>query len=73
MREVTEYIKKQKNPQKSICNKLRRIILKTFPDFLRACFQYFCDFFKGFLAFFVVKYAYFKFKGILNKNLSFSI
>ncbi len=28
---VTEYIEKQKSPQKEICRKLRRIILKTFP------------------------------------------
>jgi len=30
-KEVTEYIKKMKNPQKQICNKLRRILLKTLP------------------------------------------
>lgn len=30
-KEVTEYIKKQKSPQKEILKKLRRIILKTFP------------------------------------------
>ncbi|MBW2977519.1 DUF1801 domain-containing protein [Candidatus Woesearchaeota archaeon] len=29
--EVTAYIKKQKSPQKEICAKLRRLILKTFP------------------------------------------
>lgn len=28
---VDEYIKKQKSPQKEICARLRRIILKTFP------------------------------------------
>jgi len=28
---VTEYIEKQKSPQKEICKKLRQIILKTFP------------------------------------------
>lgn len=28
---VTAYIEKQKSPQKEICKKLRRIILKTFP------------------------------------------
>ncbi|MBN2015271.1 DUF1801 domain-containing protein [Candidatus Dojkabacteria bacterium] len=31
-KEVTEYIKKQKSPQKEISLKLRKIILKTFPD-----------------------------------------
>lgn len=30
-KEVTDYIKKQKSPQKEICNKLRRLILRTFP------------------------------------------
>jgi len=30
-KEVTEYIKKQKSPQKEICNKLRKLIFKTFP------------------------------------------
>ncbi|MBN1157142.1 DUF1801 domain-containing protein [Candidatus Woesearchaeota archaeon] len=30
-REVSEYIEKQKSPQKEICRKLRKIILKTFP------------------------------------------
>ena len=30
-KEVSAYIKKQKSPQKQICNKLRKIILKTFP------------------------------------------
>jgi len=30
-KEVDNYIKKQKSPQKQICNKLRRLILKTFP------------------------------------------
>lgn len=29
--DVDEYIKKQKSPQKEICSKLRKIILKTFP------------------------------------------
>jgi predicted GIY-YIG superfamily endonuclease len=29
-KEVTKYIDKQKSPQKDICKKLRRIILKTF-------------------------------------------
>lgn len=28
---VTQYIEKQKSPQKEICKKLRKIILKTFP------------------------------------------
>ncbi len=28
---VTEYIEKQKSPQKEICEKLRKLILKTFP------------------------------------------
>ena len=28
---VDEYIKKQKSPQKEICQKLRTIILKTYP------------------------------------------
>jgi hypothetical protein len=31
-KKVTEYIGKQKEPQKQICSKLRRIILKAFPD-----------------------------------------
>lgn len=30
---VTEYIEKQKSPQKEICKKLRRIISKNFPKF----------------------------------------
>jgi hypothetical protein len=30
--EVDRYIKKQKSPQKEICQELRRIILKTYPD-----------------------------------------
>ncbi|MBW2992107.1 DUF1801 domain-containing protein [Candidatus Woesearchaeota archaeon] len=30
-KEVTKYIDKQKSPQKEICKKLRRIILKTLP------------------------------------------
>jgi len=29
---VDEYIKKQKSPQKEICERLRKIILKTIPD-----------------------------------------
>jgi hypothetical protein len=29
--EVTAYIKKQKSPQREICQRLRKIILKTFP------------------------------------------
>jgi len=28
---VTTYVNKQQSPQKEICQKLRRIILKTFP------------------------------------------
>lgn len=31
-REVDDYIKKQKSPQKAICTKLRKLILKTFPE-----------------------------------------
>jgi len=31
-KKVDEYIEKQKSPQKEICKKLRKIILKTFPD-----------------------------------------
>jgi hypothetical protein len=31
-KKVDEYIDKQKSPQKEICNKLREIILKMFPD-----------------------------------------
>jgi len=31
-KEVSDYIKKQKSPQKKICQKLRKIIIKTFPD-----------------------------------------
>jgi hypothetical protein len=31
-KKVNEYIEKQKSPQKEICNKLRKIILRTFPD-----------------------------------------
>lgn len=31
-KEVNNYIKKQKSPQKEICQKLRKIILKTFPN-----------------------------------------
>jgi hypothetical protein len=31
MDKITEYIEKQKSPQKEICNKLRKVILKTFP------------------------------------------
>ncbi len=30
-KEVDEYIKKQKSPQRDTCQKLRNIILKTFP------------------------------------------
>jgi hypothetical protein len=30
--QVDDYIKKQKSPQKEICQKLRKIILTTFPD-----------------------------------------
>ena len=30
-KKVTEYIEKKKSPQKEICKKLRKIILKTFP------------------------------------------
>jgi len=30
-KEVIDYIKKQKSPQKEICQKLRKIIKKTFP------------------------------------------
>jgi hypothetical protein len=30
--EVDKYIQKQKSPQKDICQGLRKIILKTFPD-----------------------------------------
>jgi hypothetical protein len=30
-KKVTEYIKKQKSPQKEICQELRLIIFKTFP------------------------------------------
>lgn len=29
--DVTKYIEKQKSPQRGICKKLRKIILKTFP------------------------------------------
>ncbi|MFH1393322.1 MAG: DUF1801 domain-containing protein [Candidatus Micrarchaeota archaeon] len=29
---VDEYLEKQKSPQKEICKKLRKIILKTFPE-----------------------------------------
>lgn len=31
-KKVTEYIEKQKSPQKDICNKIRSVILKTFPN-----------------------------------------
>ena len=31
-KEVENYIEKQKSPQREICHKLRKIILKTFPD-----------------------------------------
>jgi len=30
-KQVDNYIEKQKSPQKQICSKLRRLILKTFP------------------------------------------
>ncbi|MBN2367658.1 DUF1801 domain-containing protein [Candidatus Woesearchaeota archaeon] len=30
-KQVDEYIEKQKSPQKEICKRLRKIILKTFP------------------------------------------
>lgn len=32
MNDVEKYIEKQKSPQKEICKKLRKIILKAFPD-----------------------------------------
>lgn len=31
-REVNDYIKKQKSPQKEICQKVRKVIIKTFPN-----------------------------------------
>lgn len=31
-KEVDDYIKKQKSPQREICQRLRRIILKTLPN-----------------------------------------
>ena len=31
-REVDDYIERQKSPQKEICQRLRNIILKTFPN-----------------------------------------
>jgi len=31
-KEVNDYIEKQKSPQKEICQRLKRIILETFPD-----------------------------------------
>jgi hypothetical protein len=31
---VDKYIKKQKSPQKEICQRLRKIILTTFPDII---------------------------------------
>ena len=31
-KKVDEYIEKQKSPQKEICQKLRKIVLKTLPD-----------------------------------------
>ena len=31
-KKVDEYIEKQKSPQKEICQKLREVIFKTFPD-----------------------------------------
>ena len=30
-KEVSKYVEKQKSPQKEICKKLRRLVLKTFP------------------------------------------
>ena len=30
-KEVTQYIEKQKSPQKEICKRLRKLIIKTFP------------------------------------------
>ncbi|HID72812.1 TPA: DUF1801 domain-containing protein, partial [Candidatus Micrarchaeota archaeon] len=32
VKEVDEYIEKQKSPQKEICKKLRKIILKAYPE-----------------------------------------
>ena len=32
MNKVDDYIQKQKSPQKEICQKLREIVLKIFPD-----------------------------------------
>ena len=31
-KEIDDYIEKQKSPQKEICQRLRKIILKTFPN-----------------------------------------
>jgi hypothetical protein len=31
-KKIDEYIEKQNSPQKEICKKLRKIIIKTFPD-----------------------------------------
>ena len=31
-KEVTKYIQKQKSPQKEICKKLRKLLLKTIPN-----------------------------------------
>jgi hypothetical protein len=31
-KEITNYIKRQKSPRKEICQKLRKIIIKTFPS-----------------------------------------
>ena len=31
-KEVNDYIEKQKSPQKEICQRLRKIVLKTFPN-----------------------------------------
>ena len=31
-KDVDKYIEKQKSPQKEICQKLRKIVFKTFPD-----------------------------------------
>ena len=32
MKKIGDYIRKQKSPQKEICTKLRKLILKTFPE-----------------------------------------
>jgi hypothetical protein len=31
-KKIDDYVEKQKSPQKEICNKLRKIIFKIFPD-----------------------------------------